>query len=137
MIRKEQSRTSQLELSSAEEFVPQDHLLRKIDAAVDFKHIYDFAEDLYCKDNGRPRIDPVVFSKWFCFSTFTVFNRFAKLRKKCVQTYIPLAFRLPDERENAAFFNSQFKNQYYMSQNPTYTRSSFHQAHISSQADSF
>ena len=63
MIRKEGSRTSQLELFSVEEFVPQDHLLRKIDAAVDFTHIYDFVEDLYCKDNGRPGVDPVVLFK--------------------------------------------------------------------------
>jgi len=63
MIRKEESRTSQLELFSVEEFVPHDHLLRKIDAAVDFTHIYDFVEDLYCKDNGRPGIDPVVLFK--------------------------------------------------------------------------
>lgn len=63
MIRKEESRTSQLELFSVEEFVPQDHLLRKIDAAVDFTHIYDFVEDQYCKDNGRPGVDPVVLFK--------------------------------------------------------------------------
>lgn len=63
MIRKEESRTSQLELFSVEEFVPQDHLLRKIDAAVDFTHTYDFVEDQYCKDKGRPGVDPVVLFK--------------------------------------------------------------------------
>ncbi len=46
---------------SIEEFVPSDHLLRKIDSAVDY--IYDFVEDLYCKDNGRPSVDPVVIFK--------------------------------------------------------------------------
>ena len=30
------------------------------DEAVDFSHIYDLAEDLYCQDNGRASIDPVV-----------------------------------------------------------------------------
>lgn len=63
MIRKEESRKSQLELFSVEEFVPQDHLLRKIDAAVDFTHIYDFVEDLYYKDNSRPGVDPVALFK--------------------------------------------------------------------------
>lgn len=43
--------------------VPQDHLLRKIDAAIDFKKIYEFVEDLYCEDNGRPSVDPVVLFK--------------------------------------------------------------------------
>ena len=43
--------------------MPADHLLRKIDSAVDFSHIYDIVEDLYCADNGRPSIDPVVIFK--------------------------------------------------------------------------
>ena len=33
----------------------QDHLLRKIDQAVDFKQLYA----LYCEDNGRPSVDPI------------------------------------------------------------------------------
>ena len=43
--------------------MPQDHLLRKIDRAVDYDKIYDFVEDLYCLDNGRPSIDPVILFK--------------------------------------------------------------------------
>ena len=38
-------------------------MLRKIDGAIDFKKIYEFVEDLYCEDNGRPSIDPVVLFK--------------------------------------------------------------------------
>ena len=48
--------------------VPQEHLLRKIDAAMDFNKIYDFAEKLYCADNGRRSISeygvPLVFGIW-------------------------------------------------------------------------
>ena len=47
----------QLEIFRIEEFVPADHLLRKIDSAVDFSQIYDIVEDLFCADNGRPSID--------------------------------------------------------------------------------
>lgn len=43
--------------------MPEDHLLRKIDSAIDFSHIYELVEDLYCPDNGRPSIDPVVIFK--------------------------------------------------------------------------
>lgn len=43
--------------------VPKDHLLRKIDRAVDFKRIYDIVGEMYCKDNGRPSVDPVVLFK--------------------------------------------------------------------------
>ena len=63
MIVKGRENRDQLEVFSIEEFVPTDHLLRKIDSAVDFSHIYDIVEDLYCADNGRPSIDPVVIFK--------------------------------------------------------------------------
>jgi len=43
--------------------VPQDHLLRKIDRAVDFKYIYMLVEGLHSRDNGRPSVDPVVLFK--------------------------------------------------------------------------
>ena len=59
MLQKERKERDQLEFVSIEALVPKDHLLRKIDSAVDFNKIYDFVEDLYCPDNGRPSIDPV------------------------------------------------------------------------------
>ena len=46
-----------------DELVPAAHLLRKIDAAVDFNALYEMVEPLYCEDNGRPSIDPVVLFK--------------------------------------------------------------------------
>lgn len=53
-----------MEIVSIGLLVPWDHLLRKIDHAVDFTRIYDFTEiRLYCADNGRPRIAPVVLFK--------------------------------------------------------------------------
>lgn len=63
MIVKGKENRSQIEMFSTEEFVPRDHLLRKIDSAIDFTHIYEIVEDLYCADNGRPSIDPVVIFK--------------------------------------------------------------------------
>lgn len=51
------------EIVDTESLVPKDHLLRKIDAAVDFNKIYDMVEPLYCQDNGRPSVDPVVLFK--------------------------------------------------------------------------
>ena len=63
MLRTNKKERNQVEIFSIEEFVPQDHLLRKIDSAVDFTHIYDFVTDLYCKNNGRPSVDPVVLVK--------------------------------------------------------------------------
>ncbi len=42
-----------------EELVPQHHLVRKVDAAIDFEFIRDAVAHLYCPDNGRPAVDPV------------------------------------------------------------------------------
>ena len=46
-----------------DQLVPKEHLLRRIDAAVDFTQLYEMVEPLYCEDNGRPSIDPVVLFK--------------------------------------------------------------------------
>ena len=52
-----------MEFVCIEELVPKDHLLRKIDKVIDFDFIRDKVKDLYCADNGRPAIDPVVLFK--------------------------------------------------------------------------
>ena len=49
---------SSYEFVSLEDLVPQDHLVRKIDQAVDFSFIHDLVADLYCSNNGRPAFDP-------------------------------------------------------------------------------
>ena len=46
-----------------EDLVPKDHLLRKIEKAIDFSFIYDLVKDRYSEDTGRPSIDPVVLFK--------------------------------------------------------------------------
>ena len=63
MLTKNIENRNQIEFVSLEQMVPQDHLLRQIDTAIDFHKIYEFVGDLYCKDNGRPSIDPVVLFK--------------------------------------------------------------------------
>ena len=54
---------SEILMTTMEELVPEDSIFRKIDKYIDFTFIYDEVKDLYCKDNGRPSIDPVVLFK--------------------------------------------------------------------------
>ena len=54
---------SEILMTTMEELVPQDSLFRKIDKYIDFTFIYDEVKDLYCENNGRPSIDPVVLFK--------------------------------------------------------------------------
>lgn len=63
MIVKGRENREQSEIFSIEEFVLSEHLLRKIDSTVDFTHIYEIIEDLYCSDKIRPSIDLVVIFK--------------------------------------------------------------------------
>ena len=69
-----------------DQLVPKEHLLRKIDAAVDFTRLYEMVEPLYCEDNGRPSIDPVVLFKMVRSSICTAFPRCGGQRKKSAQT---------------------------------------------------
>jgi len=41
----------------------RNHLLRKIDAVIDFSFIHDRVAGLYCPDNGRPPLDPTLMFK--------------------------------------------------------------------------
>lgn len=52
-----------MQIVSLEQLVPEDHLLRKIDAAIDFDFIYDLVEDRYSTETGRPSVDPVTLIK--------------------------------------------------------------------------
>ena len=59
MLREPAPQQYQFEMVTLEELVPEDHLVRKIDATIDFEFIRDAVKHLYCADNGRPAIDPV------------------------------------------------------------------------------
>ena len=52
-----------VEIVDTESLVPAEHLLRKVDAAVEFNRIYEMVAPLYSEDNGRPSVDPVVLFK--------------------------------------------------------------------------
>lgn len=63
MISKNNKSTPQMQIVSIEQLVPENHLLRKIDAAIDFDFIYDLVEEKYSADMGRPSVDPVTLIK--------------------------------------------------------------------------
>ena len=63
MLRKPSPQQTALEMVSLDGLVPKDHLLRKIDAVIDFSFIHDRVAGLYCPDNGRPPLDPTLMFK--------------------------------------------------------------------------
>ena len=59
---KKKADRNQIELLSIDDLVPKNHLVRKLDAAINLDFIYDEVRDLY-KPYGRESIDPVVLIK--------------------------------------------------------------------------
>ena len=49
----------QLEMITLDQLVPANHLVRKIEGAIDFTFIYDLVKDMY-SEIGRPSIDPSI-----------------------------------------------------------------------------
>jgi transposase len=63
MLKRDVCKPTELEFVSIDSLVPADHLLRKIEKAIDFSFLREKVASLYCADNGRPAIDPVVLFK--------------------------------------------------------------------------
>lgn len=63
MLRTPGPEQTALEMVTLEQLVPKDHLLRKIDAVIDFRFIHELATPHYCLDNGRPPLDPTLMFK--------------------------------------------------------------------------
>ena len=79
--------------------IPRDHLLRRIDSKIDFGFIYDITERLYCSDNGRPSIDPVLF---FRMQLIGYLYGMKSDRELCREVHLNLAFRHEASRHNDA-----------------------------------
>lgn len=63
MIIKDTNKQTKIETVMIDQLVPEDHLLRKIDAHIDFSFINEICEPYYSKDNGRPAIEPEILFK--------------------------------------------------------------------------
>jgi len=63
MLNKREGSKYQIQFCCIEDLVPKDHLLRKIDAAIDWKFIYELVGDMYSPDTGRPSINPITLIK--------------------------------------------------------------------------
>lgn len=63
MLKEPAPRQHTLEMVILEDLVPADHLLRKIDKYINFEFIRDQVRHLYCNNNGRPAVDPVLLFK--------------------------------------------------------------------------
>jgi len=63
MVKRDHHHRSENVTITLEQLVPQDHLVRKIDAVIDVDFIYSAVENLYSENTGRPSVDPILLIK--------------------------------------------------------------------------
>ena len=90
MLNKIENVQSEIIMYTLEELVPEESLYRKIDKYIDFTFIYEKVKDLYCEDNGRPSIDPVVLFKLVFIQTL---DGLKSMRKTCEKIKVDLEYR--------------------------------------------
>lgn len=90
MLTKKENVQTQMILYTLEDLVPEDSLYRKIDKYIDFNFIYDEVKDLYCEDNGRPSIDPVVLFKLVFIQAL---DGLKSMRKTCEKIKVDVEYR--------------------------------------------
>ena len=90
MLNKKENVQNELIAYTLEELVPEDSLYRKIDECIDFSFIYDEVKDLYCEDNGRPSIDPVVLFKLVFIEAL---DELKSMRKTCEKIKVDVEYR--------------------------------------------
>ena len=90
MLSKIENIQSEIILYTLEDLVPEDSLFRKIDKYIDFTFIYEKVKDLYCEDNGRPSIDPVVLFKLVFIQAI---DGLKSMRKTCEKIKVDLEYR--------------------------------------------
>jgi len=115
MLREHDNKQIGLEFVSIEELVPADHLLRKIDSVIEFDFIRDKVKDLYCADNGRPAIDPVVLFKML-FLGYLYGVRSERQLVKEIQVNVAyrwfLGFGLTDKIPDASTFSQNRRRRF-------------------------
>ena len=90
MLKKSENMQSKMILFTLDELVPENSLYRKIDKYIDFSFIYDKVKHLYCCNNGRNSIDPVVLFKLVFIQTL---DGLKSMRKTCEKIKVDLEYR--------------------------------------------
>ena len=92
MTKNADKKREQMMMFCMDDMVPQNHMLRLIDKAIDWTFIYELVEEKFCPDNGRPSMDPVphfsTFGKNYTrrFKDTDLFEQiFAKILEDCMK----------------------------------------------------
>lgn len=89
MMTRQEYRHDCIILKTIDELVPKEHLVRKLDAAIDLKFIEDEVESLYSAF-GKPSIPPMVLFKLLIINYIFGIN---SMRKTCEESEVNMAYR--------------------------------------------
>src|SRR5690554_4742582 len=81
---------NQIEFICLEQMVPKDHLLRKIENAIDFDFIHKLTKQYYHSSLGRPCLDTIILFKIILLNFLTGNN---SVRKTLEETTVNMAYR--------------------------------------------
>jgi len=114
MTKNQFNEREQLEMLAIDQLVPEDHLVRKLESAIDFSFIYPLVKDLY-SELGRPSIDPVVLFK-MAFIQYIFGIRSMRQTIKEIETNVAyrwfLGFGFYTEVPHFSTFGKNYKRRY-------------------------
>ena len=90
MLKIKEYEQSEMILYTMEDLVPEESLFRKIDKYIDFTFIYEEVKDLYCENNGRLSVDPVVLFKLVFIETL---DGLKSMRRTCEKIKVDAEYR--------------------------------------------
>ena len=90
MTQNADKKREQVQFLCMDDMVPQDHLLRIIDKAIDWNFIYDLVVEKYSPDNGRPSMDPVMLIK---IPFIQYLYGIKSMRQTCKEIEVNVAYR--------------------------------------------
>lgn len=90
MTRNADKKRGQVQFLCMDDMVPQDHLLRTIDKAIDWNFIYGLVAEKYSPDNGRPSMDPVMLIK---IPFIQYLYGIKSMRQTCKEIEVNVAYR--------------------------------------------
>lgn len=88
-MQRKDRKQSKVNMILLEDLVPENHLLRKIDKALDFSFIYEYLKESY-SHTGRASIDPVVLFK---LAFLDRLYNLHSMRRTCEEAQVNMAFR--------------------------------------------
>lgn len=106
---------NKLEIVYLDEMVPEDHLVKKVENAIDFEFIHELTKEYYSQDSGRPCLDTVILFKIVLLNFLFGKN---SIRKTIEEAKVNVAYKwflglsLTESVPNFSTFSQNYRRRY-------------------------